>query len=203
MPGEPTKPKSRGRSFASAKGRVRQNRFAARDKIVGFGRHRRLRRQGPRDVAACRRRQGPAGVRARCHHEPAADLGYGLCAAGRHVSRGGVAGQSRYPPRLLSRPQRVPRLGVDFRQRATGEADEQDRLPRRQHPDRQGACRKPAARLSPPPCAPWCSSATPWRRRSTSSASRPANSGCSKYRCSCFRKAMTIPLSRRSARSRA
>ena len=51
------------------------------------------------------RRQGQAGICARRHHEPAADLGHGLRAAGRHVSRGGVARQPRYPPGLLSRPQ--------------------------------------------------------------------------------------------------
>ena len=43
---------------------------------------------------------------------------------------------------------------VDFRQRATGQADGQDRLPRRQHPDRQGVGGS-ATRPPPPACARW------------------------------------------------
>ena len=109
MSSEPIKPKS-----ADKYCRKRQGRVVARGDAVCFGRHCRLRRQGARDVAACGGQPGPAGIRARRHHEPAADMGHGLRAAGRHVSRGSFPGKSRYPPRLLSRTQRMPRHAAGF-----------------------------------------------------------------------------------------
>ena len=90
MAGEPIKPKSAG-DIAATKAAARTTAVAG-SQAVGGGRHRSLRRESARDVAARRGRQGQAGVCARRHHEPAADLGHGLRAAGRHVSRGGSLG---------------------------------------------------------------------------------------------------------------
>ena len=53
-----------------------------------------------------------ADLCARCHHEPAADLGHGLPAAGRHVPRGGGHRRARRAARLLPRPRRMPRLAL-------------------------------------------------------------------------------------------
>ena len=74
-----------------------------------------------------------------------------------------VTRRPRYSPRLFPRPRRVPGHGLGFRQRATGPADVGDRLPRRQHPDRQGlaGCAPRGGRQQP--CRRWSSSATPWR----------------------------------------
>ena len=92
MAGEPIKPKSAGEVSSAQKRRSAQGVAAAGSAVVGCRGHRRLCRQGARDVAAPGRCEGTAGVRARRHHEPAADLGHGLRAAGRHVSRGGFVG---------------------------------------------------------------------------------------------------------------
>ena len=51
-------------------------------------------------------------------------------------------------------------------------------------------------------CRRWSSSATPWRRRSTTSASPPASLACAACRCSCSRRAMTRWPNRPIARSR-
>ena len=92
---------------------------------------------------------------------------------------------------------RASRLGVAGR--AARRADDAHRLPRRPHPDRQGARACARARPNARRCRRWCSSATPWRRSSTISARRPASSACSACRPSCSRKA-TTPIAEQAFR---
>ena len=76
-------------------------------------------------------------------------------------------------------------------ERQARRADGRHRLPRRPHPDRQGAGARPQGARRPARAGAWCSSATPWRRRSTICAPPPASSGCSACRSSCSRRATT------------
>ena len=101
-------------------------------------RHRCVSRSGARARAvAAGRPARPADLRARRHHEPAADLGHRLPIAGRHVPRGGRHRRPRRPACLFPRADRMPRVAMGV---ADGEArgpDGADRLPRRAHADRQ------------------------------------------------------------------
>ena len=85
------------------------------------------------------RRARAADLRARRHHEPAADLGPRLPAAGRDVRRRGRGRRARGAARLLPRPRRGARLALGLRHHGAEAADDRDRLPGRAHPDRPGA----------------------------------------------------------------
>ena len=67
--------------------------------------------------APTRRPPRPADLCARRHHEPAADLGHRLPAAGRHVPRGRRDRRARRAARLLPRACRMPRLALGRRSR--------------------------------------------------------------------------------------
>ena len=170
---------------------------------VAARRDRRVHPARPHAGAADRGRQArPADLRARRHHEPPADLGYRLPAAGRDVPRGGRDRRARRAARLFPRAERVPRLALGLGRRRARRPDGAHRLPRRPHADPQGA--EPCARRmrARPRCRRWSMSATPWKRRSTIWRRRPASLGCSACRPSCSRRATIRSPNRRSARSR-
>ena len=85
-------------------------------------------------------RPRPADVCARRHHEPAADLGSGLRASGRHVprSRGRSAASISSSSIIAASPSAAPRPGSRSRS-GSAALMSRDRLPRRSYPDRQGA----------------------------------------------------------------
>ena len=156
------------------------------------GRNRRIPRQGARDGAGGV--VGPAraaGIRARRHHEPPADLGLGLPAAGPDVPGSRFDRRARRAARLFPRPERMPDVGLGGAAGAARRADGEDRLPRRPYPDRPGAASMCARNPRSAGYRRWSMSATPWKSRSTICARRPANSGCSAFRPSCSRRAAT------------
>ena len=158
---------------------------------------RRMKELGPQTAAG----RGRLRVRHGRHHEPPADLGHGAGAAGRHVPRREGRRRARRAARLFPRRRRVPRLQVGVGPRRAGGADDAVHLRRRLHADRQGA--EPRAHGSAPSAAStrWSTSATAWRRRSTTCAAAPASWRCWACRCSCSRRAPTPAPSRPSARS--
>ena len=158
-------------------------------------------RSAPADAAGPAR---PADLRARRHHEPAADLGYRLPAAGRHVPRGGRDRRARRPARLFPRPRRMPRLALGVATpRAARRADGRGSTAAAATPRSARCWRMRAARREQRQGA----GAGLRRRRHggddrRSVRARPASSACSACRPSCSRRATTRSPSRRSARSR-
>ena len=121
-------------------GRERQTQYRAASQDGAGRRGRRVPKGGSRSrPGAGRRGAGAAGVRARRHHEPAADLGSRPVDPGRNVRDHGGSGRARCPTRLFSRPFRMPRLAFRLGRAGARRADVEDRLPRRPHADRQGA----------------------------------------------------------------
>ena len=123
---------ARGRT-ASGSGGFRPR----RDRYVSQSRQ----RTRPRGRAGPAR---PSHFRARCHDEPAADLGHRLQAASRHVPGGWLRRRPRRPACLLSRLGRMPRVALGGRAATARDADGAHRLPGRSYPNRQGSR----------PCAP-------------------------------------------------
>ena len=98
-------------------------------------------------------------------------------------------GRARRAAHLFPRRRRVPRLQVGVGPRRAGGADDAGALRRRLHADPQGA--EPCARARRPrsPSTRWSTSATAWRRTSTTCAGAPASWRCWACRCSCSRRA--------------
>jgi len=103
-----------------------------------------------------------AGFCGSSHHEPAADMGYGLRAAGRHVSRG--SGLGSLDIRLVYyrglNECRATGWISDSAQlaRLMGKIDCREAIPRSAR-----CCRRRDGRRWPPRFGAVCSSATPWR----------------------------------------
>ena len=89
--------------------------------------------------AAHRQRARSAGVRDGCHHEPAADLGHGAGAAGRHVPGREGRRRARCATRILPRRRRVPILALGVGPRRARGADDARHVRRGLHADPQGA----------------------------------------------------------------
>ena len=121
-------------------------------------------------------------------HEPAADLGYGAQASGRHVQRREGGWRARRAARLFPGLGETPREQMGRRSRGAGAADDAA-SPARAATRRSARCLlTPAAKASRPRSMPSSMSATAWRRISTSSARGRASLRCSACRCSCSRK---------------
>ena len=140
--------------------------------------------------AASGRPARPADLCARRHHEPPADCGTppagcrARCSARRPRSAASTCSCVYYP-----RARRMPRVALGVRCAPARRPDGADRLPRRPHPDRKDPGARAPRKRDAARCRRWCSSATPWRSRSTISAPRRASSACSACRRSCSRKA--------------
>ena len=91
-------------------------------------------RAGPVDRAG---NAWPVNLRARCHDEPAADVGYSLRVAGRYVSRSCERWRARHPAGLFPGHERMPRIRLGRRQRPVSRADVAHRLPGRADSNRQ------------------------------------------------------------------
>ena len=111
---------------------------------------------------------------ARRDDEPAADLGSGLRAAGRDVRRRRQGRHARRAARLFSRARRMPVVRNSSTTPMLEAADDGHRLPRRPHPDRQGAGACAERRAGAARSVRWSISATRWRRASTIWPTRPA-----------------------------
>ena len=192
MAGEPTKPNSSADITAQKPHSAQFELAVAGGAAVGGRGYRRLCRQGAGDVAA------PAtGARGRLvfaldatmSRQPTWDM---ACALQADMFREAASIGSLDIRLVYYRGLNECRATAGFPTQAQlAQADEQDRGARAATPRSARCCRSRGARRSPRPCARWCSSATPWKRASTTSAPRPVNSACSRCRYSCSRKATT------------
>ena len=91
----------------------------------------------------------PADLRSRRDSEPATHMGYSLPTPGGHVSRGRYHRRAQRAAGLLSWSIRMPLVTLGYTARTPCRADGAHRLPLRPHPDRQGACPRPARKRAP------------------------------------------------------
>ena len=173
---------------------------AVEDRALERRRGRCLPRPGE-DHDARRLGPGPAHLRHGRDHEPAADLGHGAQAPGRHVQRGQGGWRARRAARLFPGARRDAREQMGRRPRGAGAADDARLLPGRLHADPQGAV----------PCPPREQAGQGQRRRLCrrlhgGGYRRALRAGgrawrCSACRCSCSRRGASRRPSAPSRRS--
>ncbi len=203
MSGEPTKPKSAGEVSSARKGQsgkagpLPEARPSASEDIAAFVA--KARAMSPH--AAGRRGRLVFALDATMSRQPTWDM---ACALQADMFREAAALGSLDIRLVYYRGLNECRaIGLDFRQRATGQADGQDRLPGRQHPDRQGVVGSAARGRGLRRARGGVRRRRHGGERSTTSAPRRVNSACSRCRYSCSRRGTMPSPSRRSARSRA